>query len=162
MKELIMSQLLPQVFDFLILGLLATISLMAKRWFGVTVEAKHRDALQSALANGARLLLQPGGSIDDGVDYVLRSVPDALKRFGKTSPDDIRELLEPHILNLPTLPGAKSAQYAAKVDRLDDDLTTLSAELTMLQAKLLKAETEREIRPIDAANANSHGEAQVP
>ncbi|CZT33010.1 hypothetical protein [Rhizobium sp. 9140] len=162
MKELIMSQLLPQVFDFLILGLLAMTSLMAKRWFGINIEAKHRDALQSALANGARLLLQPGGTLDDAVDYVLRSVPDALKRFGKTSHDDIRELLEPHVLNLSALPGSKNAEQVARIDRIDNDLTTLSTELTVLQAKLLQVETERDGLSIDAANINFPHEAQVP
>ena len=112
MKELLMSQLLPQLFNFLIVGLLAVISTMAHRWFGISIEGKHRDALQSALANGARLLLQPGGTIDDAIEYVLQSVPDALKRFGKSSPDDIRTLLEPHILALPKLPGLIAAGAA--------------------------------------------------
>ncbi|KQR75762.1 hypothetical protein [Rhizobium sp. Leaf341] len=104
MKELLMSQLLPQLFNFLIVGLLAVISMMARRWFGISIEGKHRDALQSALANGAKLLLLPGGTVDQAVEYVLHSVPDALKQFGKTSPDDIRQLLEPHILGLPKPP----------------------------------------------------------
>jgi hypothetical protein len=107
MKELLMLQLLPQLLNFLIVGLLAMISAIAHRWFGISVEGKHREALQSALANGARLLLQPGGTIEEAIDYVLRSVPDALKRFGKTSPDDIRTLLEPHILSLPKQPTLK-------------------------------------------------------
>ncbi|CZT36377.1 hypothetical protein [Rhizobium sp. 9140] len=106
MKELILTQLLPPLFDFIVIALLSAISAVFYRWTGIQIEAKHRDALQSALANGAKLLLQPGGSADDAIDYVLRSVPDALKRFGKLSRPDIHSLLEPHILALPTLPGA--------------------------------------------------------
>lgn len=106
MKELILTQLLPPLFDFIVIALLSAISAVFYRWTGIQIDAKHRDALQSALANGAKLLLQPGGSADDAIDYVLRSVPDALKRFGKLSRPEVHSLLEPHILALPTLPSS--------------------------------------------------------
>ena len=103
MKELLMTQLLPELINYLLVLLLGAIFALFHRWTGIQIDAKHRDALQSALANGAKLLLQPGGTIDDALNYVLQSVPDALKRF-RLSDDRVRELLEPHVLSLPKLP----------------------------------------------------------
>ncbi|MEA3533709.1 hypothetical protein U8330_03035 [Rhizobium sp. CC-YZS058] len=98
-----MTQLLPELINYLLLLLLGAIFALFHRWTGIQIDARHRDALQSALANGAKLLLQPGGTIDDALNYVLQSVPDALKRF-RLSDDRVRELLEPHVLSLPKLP----------------------------------------------------------
>ena len=56
---------------------------------GIEIEAKHRDALQSALESAARTaVLKLGSSAVSGqgrgivVDYVRRSVPDAVREFG--------------------------------------------------------------------------------
>jgi lipopolysaccharide export LptBFGC system permease protein LptF len=84
-----------------IVALLAFISFWLQRTLGVTVEAKHREALQSALENAARLVLKTamdkdtgGKTMKDsvveigdvamqvGIDYVKQSVPDAIKKFG--------------------------------------------------------------------------------
>lgn len=77
---------------------------LLRRWTGINIEAKHRDALQSALLNGARKAITkitPSGVkidvknavIADGVDYVLKSVPDALEYFDLT-PERVREMIE--------------------------------------------------------------------
>jgi hypothetical protein len=75
---------------------------------GIEVEAKHREALQSALRNAALVTVQK--ALERGVngdlksieaikgpalDYIRKSVPDAVKKF---SLDDerIKQLLEPH------------------------------------------------------------------
>lgn len=65
-----------------------------KRLFGVTMEARHREALHSALLTGASLALSMvaefvaqglppadarAAALESGVDYVRESVPDALK-----------------------------------------------------------------------------------
>lgn len=80
--------------------ILATLLVAAlTKWMqkmGVDIEAKNRDALQSALANAAMVAVK-GGSARQGVDYVKSSVPDAVKRFGL---DDakIEELISPHVV----------------------------------------------------------------
>lgn len=57
------------------------------RWTGVEIEARHREALQSALTNGALFAIakyEPGAgaaAIGMATDYVRQSVPDAIKRF---------------------------------------------------------------------------------
>ncbi len=65
----------------------------AKKRTGIEVEARHREALHSALETalnvGLQRLAQRGkeayGSrafLTDGLDYVHRSVPDAVQHFG--------------------------------------------------------------------------------
>lgn len=64
---------------------------MLKQRTGIDIEARHREALQSALLNGVLYALQKAGWMqgDDTAKllplargYVLGSVPDALKSFG--------------------------------------------------------------------------------
>lgn len=79
---------------------------------GIEIEAKHREALQSALRNGAALVIDrlPDGAVVDvkspgiarGVRYVLESVPDAVKFFNLT-PDRIAELLVPKLVSQPAV-----------------------------------------------------------
>ncbi len=89
---------------------LAWITRKVHQWTGINIEAKHREAFQSALTNGARAAIAritPDGiSVDvrhpvakHGVDFVLRSVPDAVRYFGLT-PDDIERHLRPKLLDL--------------------------------------------------------------
>lgn len=76
----------------LIVGWLAS---LASRLFGLNIEAKHREALQTAITNAAGLALQKVGPRVKGVtitvgspavaaaaNYVIDSVPDALRYFG--------------------------------------------------------------------------------
>jgi hypothetical protein len=75
---------------------------------GIEVEAKHREALQSALRNAALVTVQK--ALERGVDgnltsieaikgpaldYIRNSVPDAVKKF-KLDDARIKQLLEPH------------------------------------------------------------------
>lgn len=82
------------IFVAAVVGYLAT-TLKAK--LGVDIEAKHREALQAALTNAAGLVINRAGGmasairlptqnplILEGVDYVVKSAPDALKHFGIT------------------------------------------------------------------------------
>jgi hypothetical protein len=72
------------------------------QWFrklGIDIEAKHRDALQTALQSAAMLALARGtgqGASYAAIEYVRNSVPDAVAKFGL---DDqrIEELLLPKI-----------------------------------------------------------------
>lgn len=68
---------------------------MLSRQFGVNLDAKYREALQTALQNAAGLALQKlrtaasgvqvplsRPEIAEAVGYVLKSVPDAIEHFG--------------------------------------------------------------------------------
>lgn len=68
-----------------------------KAKFNIEIDARHRDALQAALTNAAGLVINRAGGmagalalptqnplIIEGVDYVVKSVPDALDHFGIT------------------------------------------------------------------------------
>jgi hypothetical protein len=105
MKEILLTQVLPPLLDMAVVTVIAAFCTLFSRWTGIQIDAKHKDALQSALSNGAKLLLLPGGSLDDAIDYVSRSVPDALKRFDLNTRDDIQTFLEPHILTLQAATG---------------------------------------------------------
>ena len=87
---------------------LAWITKKIHEWTGITIEARHREALQSALMNGARAALAksvPQGmavdinnvAVREGVRFVLESVPDAVKYFGLT-PADIEKHLAPKLV----------------------------------------------------------------
>lgn len=83
-----------------------------QKW-GIDIEATHRDALQSALHNAAQIAADKllggivtgqtrGGNnvrdiaVDMAVDYVKKSVPDAIGKF-KLDRSRLIELLQPHI-----------------------------------------------------------------
>lgn len=68
---------------------------LARKKLNLDIEARHREALQTALTNGAGLVVaRVGASIVDSridvkhpaiaaaVGYVLDAAPDAIKRFG--------------------------------------------------------------------------------
>lgn len=74
---------------------------------GINIEARRREALQSALNNGASLVLDKVSTPDTidirspavatAIRYVLESVPDAVAYFGLT-PERIADLLRPKIV----------------------------------------------------------------
>ena len=77
--------------------------------FGLEIEQKHRDALQTALTNAAGLAIAKGKDvvagkeidvknpvIADAVNYVVAAVPDALKYFGLT-PESLSEKIAARI-----------------------------------------------------------------
>lgn len=107
----VLAQILPLLIDALTPVLVGVIAALIYRWTGVQIEQKHMIALQSALQNGARLLLK-GKTVEDAIDYVERSVPDALTSFRARDRPRIAELLAPHIAALPAQPTPLSeAQY---------------------------------------------------
>lgn len=103
----------PYVVELVGLVIAAAITWATKKFHdltGIQIEAKHREALQSALRNGANLALDKlpsGGTIDvrsapvaAAIRYVLESVPDAVKYFELT-PDKIADLLKPKLVAPP-------------------------------------------------------------
>lgn len=104
------AELMPYVLTFASAVIAAAVAWATKKlndWTGIEIEAKHREALQSALMNGARSAItnnMPSGvgldvksvSVKTGVDFVLKSVPDAVAYFG-LSPADIERHLIPKL-----------------------------------------------------------------
>lgn len=91
----------PALADIAVAVIAAAVAWAAQRfqaWTGIQIEARHREALQSALANGARTMIENGSEADflRAIDYVERSVPDALRKLKVNGRDRIRELLKPH------------------------------------------------------------------
>jgi hypothetical protein len=101
----VFDQLRPVLGEITALLITAILGLAFQRfriWTGMEIEARHRDALQSALANAARIAVAGGGKVELGraVGYVARSVPDALAHFDAEDELRIKELLGPHIERL--------------------------------------------------------------
>jgi len=79
---------------------------LLRRKFNLDIDAAHRDALQTALANGAGLLIGKAGTavagkkldlksaaLAEAVNYVITAVPDAVRHFGIT-PEAVAEKLQ--------------------------------------------------------------------
>lgn len=103
MKQLLLDALAPAVQEIaivLIVALVGALIELVRRYTGISIEAKHREALQSALQNGARLLIDKAFNRDHAIDYVIASVPDALKalKVDQADRDRIGTLLQPHLL----------------------------------------------------------------
>jgi len=92
-----------------------------KAKLGIDIEARHREALQAALTNAAGLAIAKAGDlslairlpqghdfIEDGLDYVRKAAPDAMKHFG-LSPAEVRDKLRAKIgvLAAGALPAGK-------------------------------------------------------
>ncbi len=73
----------------LLAQIIAGAAKVAKERWGIEVEARHRDALHSALMSGVRAALSRGltgrAAVDSAVAYATKSVPDALARLGPSS-----------------------------------------------------------------------------
>lgn len=86
----LLTAILPAI-GVLISAILLYGAAVLKQKTGIDIEAKHREALQSALMNGILFALQRAGWVQgqpvDGLlaqarSYVESSVPEALKQFG--------------------------------------------------------------------------------
>lgn len=102
-QDQILGQVLAVLIPLIVTALLGWIAVLYTRVTGKELEAKHRQALQSALDNGIRwainqLLdgkLNPDGTVPKdqkaaviatAQQYVTTSVPDAVKKFQITQP----------------------------------------------------------------------------
>lgn len=96
---------LVEVAGLVIAGVVGWLATAVRAKLGIDIEARHREALQAALTNAAGLVInRAGGSIGalhlptsntmiaEGVDYVVKAAPDALKHFGIT-PEAARSIL---------------------------------------------------------------------
>lgn len=93
----IVRPFLVEAAGVLISALMVWLVAIVRTKFKIEIEAKHREALQAALTNAAGLVINRAGGmasalilpsrnplIIEGVDYVVKSAPDALKHFGIT------------------------------------------------------------------------------
>lgn len=82
------AELLPTILEVAGIGLAAALSwaaVEAKRRFGLDIQARHREALHSALMNGVRAALERGdtgeAALVEAVRYARASVPDAIRKL---------------------------------------------------------------------------------
>lgn len=92
----VIQPLLATILSILIPLIVGYIAKRFRDWTGMEMEARHREALQSALANAAKTTLG-GASKHQAIDYVMTSVPDALKALGADDVHRVSKLLEPHL-----------------------------------------------------------------
>lgn len=98
-------EMLMGAFAILITAIIGWIAAQIKAKTGIDIEARHREALQVALTNGAGLILNSLGrrakditfdvkhpAIASGVKYVMEAVPDAVDNFG-LRPEQLAEKL---------------------------------------------------------------------
>ncbi|OJY26212.1 MAG: hypothetical protein BGP11_13120 [Rhodobacterales bacterium 65-51] len=94
----LVQALLPHALE--ILGAVLTVLIgwaadAARRNWGIQIEAKHREALQSALLTGSRMAIQRGLSghvaAEAAVGYAQSSVPDAIRAL-RPAPEVITNL----------------------------------------------------------------------
>jgi uncharacterized membrane protein len=99
-----MEMLLSAV-SIIVTAIIAYVANLIRQKTGIDIEARHREALQTALANGAGLIINKLGSsigdktidvrsplIRDAVNYVSTAAPDAIRNFG-LAPDQLAEKL---------------------------------------------------------------------
>lgn len=99
----IIAQIVAALIPLIVTAILGWAAVIYSRVTGKELEAKHRQALQSALENGVRWAVQqildgklnPDGTVPKeqkaavlatAQQYVTTSVPDAVKKFGITQP----------------------------------------------------------------------------
>lgn len=87
--QTILNAVIPQlleIFALILAAVLTWAAAKAKAKFGIDIEARHRDALHSAIMTGVRLALANGMSkeavVTAALDHARLSVPDAINALG--------------------------------------------------------------------------------
>lgn len=87
--------ILAEILGVVFLAMIGSMFAAVKRLFGAQVEQALRGALHSALDTGAQRQIGAAGHMEPAaeavVDYVRRSVPDAVRKLGATD-DVLRDL----------------------------------------------------------------------
>ena len=75
-----------ELLGVLLTGIIGWAAAAARRKWGIEIEARHREAMHSALLTGAQLALKNEltgkAAVDLILRYVVSSVPDAIKGLG--------------------------------------------------------------------------------
>jgi uncharacterized integral membrane protein len=101
-------------------GILAWLAALFQRWTGIRIEAEHREALHSAAMSGVAAALTKfrvsaekvrfevsSPVVADAVEWMLKSVPDAIRALGAT-PENLRALVLSKISILAETPSSSS------------------------------------------------------
>lgn len=87
--DAILNAVIPQlleIFALILAAVLTWAAAKAKAKFGIDIEARHRDALHSAIMTGVRLALAKGmggqAVVTAALDHARMSVPDAINALG--------------------------------------------------------------------------------
>jgi len=99
-----LSQILQELQPLLITGVSALLSLLiglaantARAKFGLDIEARHREALHSALISGLQAAMKKGPQAgldaltDEAIQYAKNSVPDAIAKLAPSG-ETLRDL----------------------------------------------------------------------
>ena len=93
MTGILINLLLPHLLDIasaLLAGAIGWAALRFHTWTGIQIEARHREALHSALMTGARAALSKGmpmqQAVDFAVGYAQSSVPAAVAKLKPADP----------------------------------------------------------------------------
>ncbi|MWP40293.1 hypothetical protein GQY15_22405 [Rhodobacter sphaeroides] len=88
----LMVALTPSLLDLagvVLTALIGFATVRFQRWTGIQIEARHREALHSAIMTAARLAvarkLTPDAATEFASSYVRNSVPDALKQLAPSA-----------------------------------------------------------------------------
>ncbi|ACM00207.1 Hypothetical Protein RSKD131_0347 [Cereibacter sphaeroides KD131] len=88
----LLTTLAPSLLDLAGVALTALIgfaTIRFQRWTGIQIEARHREALHSAIMTAARSAVARGLTREDAAEFVSSyaraSVPDALKRLSPSA-----------------------------------------------------------------------------
>ena len=80
-----MEDLIMEALGLVITAFIGWLAVLVRRKFDIEIEAKHREALHSALLTGAKLALSKSltgaAAIQVIKDFAKRSVPDAIEYF---------------------------------------------------------------------------------
>lgn len=93
MLDQILAALVPHLLELVALALTGLIAFAAQRfaaWTGIQIEARHREALHSAIMTGIRAALErgstPDGAVASAVDYAREvGAPDAVSALKATA-----------------------------------------------------------------------------
>ena len=99
--DALLAALAPHLLELiaaLATAIIGWLAAQAKARWGLEIEARHREALHSALMTGVRHALSEGAQgrtaiAEAAVDYVQTSVPDALAAL-KPQPDQLKDMAE--------------------------------------------------------------------
>jgi hypothetical protein len=108
-----------------VVGLLTWLTNIIKQWTGIQIEARHREALHSAMMTGVAAALARGRIkasevtvdvksqiVKEAVEWAYTSVPDALEALG-VGPKALAELAESKIALLAEAPVGVTASAPA-------------------------------------------------
>ncbi|QDP47441.1 MAG: hypothetical protein GOVbin2371_26 [Prokaryotic dsDNA virus sp.] len=83
--------------SYLLMAFLIWVGNTVRVHFGIEIEARHREAMHSAIMSGIRAALARGlngpDAVQDVVDHVFRSTPDALHKL-KPAPGVLENIIE--------------------------------------------------------------------